>query len=106
MPVPSPSSLIEISQVLPYVKAPVSGSSEQPELTDVDLISLPLVGSLHVTYVVDRGDRLQYIMESDLDGQAVTREELHELAVRNFGARVSAQGGVHFASQGSIIGLL
>ncbi|WP_433205362.1 hypothetical protein ACQP00_37675 [Dactylosporangium sp. CS-047395] len=52
------------------------------------LVSRPFVGSLVTTYVVEFSTGLRFVSEGELDGVALTVDELHEQAVRNLAAHV------------------
>jgi hypothetical protein len=46
----------------------------------------PLAHGLHVAYVVDAGDRFQYVQRRDIEAAGLGEEQLHSLAVRNLAA--------------------
>ncbi|MET7420893.1 hypothetical protein [Dactylosporangium sp. NPDC005555] len=80
---------LDLSSVLPYAKAVTPpGGSELGSGLDLALVSRPFVGSLVTTYVVEVGAGLRFVSEDELNGVALTVDELHEQAVRNLAAYV------------------
>ncbi|MGI5176203.1 hypothetical protein ACQEVZ_07745 [Dactylosporangium sp. CA-152071] len=86
---PEGSNGLDLNSVLPYAKAvtPPGSSGPIPGL-DLALVSRPFVGSLVTTYVVEVGSGLRFVSEDELNGVAITVDELHEQAVRNLAAYV------------------
>ena len=86
------SNGLDLSSVLPYAKALTPpGGSERASGLDLAPVNRPFVGSLLTTYVVDVGVGLRFVSEDELNGMALTVDELHEQAVRNLAAYVDQQ---------------
>lgn len=99
--VPVPSDL-DVSQALPYLKpvAP-SGTAALNLGGDDSPVMRPFIGRLLITYLVDQGDRFQYVQHRHLDAGGFTEDRLHDRALRNLGLRAAA-GEVGTAAHGSI----
>ncbi|MEV0809735.1 hypothetical protein [Micromonospora sp. NPDC050200] len=83
---------LDLGSVLPHVKAATAGPHRQQQrISDLTPVSRAFVGSLMTTYVIDIGAGLRFVSEQDLTGTAITVDELHQRAVRNFAELVAKQ---------------
>jgi hypothetical protein len=96
-----PSDL-DVTQALPYLKPVLPSDAAALDLAQSDsLVTRPFIGRLLITYLVDQGDRFQYVQHRHLDAVGFTEDRLHSCALHNLGLR-TAGGEVRIALRGSI----
>ena len=93
-------------RVRPYIKAAVSDERDDPALP-ISLSEMPVLrglgNGLLVAYLVDCGDRLEYVKEGDLEKCGIDAETLHTEAMRNL-EQLASEMRLH--PYGAICGLL
>ncbi|GIH21666.1 hypothetical protein [Rugosimonospora africana] len=100
-----PSDL-DVTQALPYLKPVAPDGTPALKVSDEDFpVIRPFVGQLLITYLVDKGDRFEYVQHHHLDAAGFTEERLHRHALHNLGLRAAA-GEVRTALHCSITAVL
>ncbi|MCK6445272.1 MAG: DUF1444 family protein [Planctomycetes bacterium] len=84
------------SRAIAYLKVVVRDDSETFTPAELDApILRPHGDEFLVAYLVDEGDRFQYVQVGHLRGAGLTEDELHELGLRNLRAFAETNAQVH-----------
>ena len=69
--------------------------------TEDSPVMRPFIGRLLISYLVDKGDRFEYVQHRHLHTTGFTEDHLHRHALHNLGLRAAA-GAVRTAHHGSV----
>src|ERR1700686_302 len=85
-------SILNCDQAIPYLKPSLKTSEEAIKVALDDLPVLRKLGyDLLVSYLVDMGDRFQYIQGRHLKSSGLTEEELHAHSIKNLKSLMKAK---------------
>lgn len=96
------------SKAIAYLKAAVTDDDGKPaiELPHADTPVLKgLNDELLIAYVVDAGDAFEYVQYRDLEDDAVTETQLHDIAIQNLAA-LTQTGNLRVSPHGNIFAVL